>query len=78
MKLVSDDRCRLKSEKLFKPNTPYNAEQQADGRVILTELTTRSVPIVKARRVNDRWMGAVVKFDRQGVIESIRQDRESR
>lgn len=78
MKLVSDDRCRLTSETLFKPNTPYNAERRPDGRLELTELASASVPTVKARRVNGRWIGAAVKVDRQGVIDSIREDRESR
>ena len=75
MKLVTDDRCRLQSRDLFKPNTPYQAERKPDGRV---ELVEKQVPLVKARKVKGRWVGAAVKFDRKAVVAAIRADRDSR
>jgi len=78
MRLMTDDRCRLQSRDLFKPNTPYQAERKADGRVELIELVATDVPLVRARKIRGRWVGADVKFDRNAVVEAIRQDRESR
>ena len=78
MKLVTDDRCRIQSRELFKPNTPYQAERTADGRIQFVELVEKDVPLVKARKVNGRWVGADVKIDRQALVDAIRADRESR
>lgn len=78
MRLMTDDRCRIQSRELFKPNTPYQAERRADGRVELVEMVTIEVPLVRARKVKGRWIGADVKFDRNSVVEAIRKDRESR
>jgi len=75
---MTDDRCRLQSRDLFKPNTPYQAERKADGRVELIELVATDVPLVRARKIKGRWVGADVKFDRNAVVEAIREDRESR
>lgn len=44
MKLSTDDRCRLQSRDLLKPNTPYDAQLDVLGRVILTELVPKSAP----------------------------------
>jgi hypothetical protein len=45
MKLITDERCRLTSRDMLKPNTSYDAEKQPDGRVVLTELVAAEVPI---------------------------------
>ena len=78
MKLVTDERCRLTSRELFKPNTPYNAEKRPDGRVTLTELAPAEVPVVRARKVNGRWVGANIRLNRQVVAAAIRADRNAR
>jgi hypothetical protein len=44
MKVSSDDRCRLQSRDLFKPNTPYEGGFDAMGRIVLTELVRKSGP----------------------------------
>ncbi len=44
MKISSDDRCRLQSRELFKPNTPYEGDFDATGRIVLTELVRKSGP----------------------------------
>jgi hypothetical protein len=75
---MSDERCRLQSRDLFKPNTPYDAEPQADGSVRLVELVPKDVPIVRARKLGGRWVGAAIKLNRKAIVEAIRQDRESR
>ena len=78
MKLVTDDRCRIQSRELFKPNTLYQAERTADGRIQFVELVEKDVPLVKARKVNGKWMGAEVKIDRQAIVDAISADREAR
>ena len=44
----------------------------------LIELVEKEVPVVRARKVNGRWMGAEVQLDRAKVISAIRADREAR
>ncbi len=44
MRVSSDDRCRVQSRDLFKPNTRYEGEVDAAGRVVLTELVPKSGP----------------------------------
>lgn len=45
MKISSDDRCRLQSRELFKPNTPYEGDVDGSGRIVLTELVRKSGPV---------------------------------
>ena len=78
MKLVSDDRCRVQSRDLFKPNTPYDAEAQPDGSVRLVELVEKDVPFVKPRRVHGRLRGAGMNPSRERVAAAIRSDRDAR
>jgi hypothetical protein len=44
MRLSTDDRCRLQSRELFKPNTRYEGEADAGGRIVLTELVPAAGP----------------------------------
>jgi hypothetical protein len=44
MKVSTDDRCRLQSRELFKPNTRYEGERDTGGRIVLTELVPKSGP----------------------------------
>jgi hypothetical protein len=78
MTLKTDDRCRLASRDLFKPNTPYDVQVGPDGRIIVRELVPAESRLVRARKVNGRWMGAGVKFNRAAVVASIREDRDGR
>ncbi|MGA3268271.1 MAG: hypothetical protein ABSE16_15760 [Verrucomicrobiota bacterium] len=61
-----------------KPRQKFSYESLGDGRVIrLALLKEREVPLVKARKFNDRWMGAKgLKPDRRAIVNSIREDRE--
>jgi hypothetical protein len=54
MKLVTDDRCRLQSRDLLKPNTPYDGEKDPAGRVILVELGPVSPEKARLVRRNGR------------------------
>ncbi|HEV2437662.1 MAG TPA: hypothetical protein VG077_16835 [Verrucomicrobiae bacterium] len=78
MKTVTvDDFKRIRLPDV-KPRQKYAYENLGNGRISLTELEEKDVPLVKARKVNGRWMGAEVKLDRQAIVSSIREDRESR
>jgi hypothetical protein len=79
MKLVTDDRCRLASSELFKPNTPYEGELTADGTIRLVELVSKEVPIVRPIRVKGRLRPPEgFKPSRQVVAAAIRADRDAR
>jgi hypothetical protein len=79
MTLKTDDRCRLTSQDLFKPNTPYDVQVGADGHIIVRELTPPEPKLVRARKVNGNWMCAEgVKMTDEELIASLREDRESR
>ena len=54
MKLVSDQRCRIQSRELLKANTPYDAQIASDGRIILTDLVPKQIPLARLVRKNGR------------------------
>lgn len=78
MRVSTDDRCRLQSRELFKPNTRYEGDRAKDGRVVLVELVPAEVPTVRARRINGRWRGADLPLTRETVAAAIRAEREDR
>jgi hypothetical protein len=47
---------------MFKPNTPHDAEKQADGRVALTGLVAVEVAAVRARKVSERWAETEIRL----------------
>lgn len=68
-----DNRIRLPG---VKPRQIFSVEA-GNNRVVLALVEEVDVPLVKARKVNGRWIGAEgVKVDRQAVINAIREDRE--
>jgi hypothetical protein len=78
VKLVADENDRLACKSLFTPRKAFSAERQADGSIRLVELVEKEVPVVRARKVSGRWVGAKVQLDRGEVIRAIRADREAR
>ena len=77
MKTVTvDDYQRVRLPNV-KPRQKFSYEDLGNGRISLTMLEEKDVPLVKARRVNGRWMGAEgLRLDRQAIVASIREDRE--
>jgi hypothetical protein len=68
-----DNRIRLPG---VKPRQKFSVEA-GNNRIVLALVEEVDVPLVKARKVNGRWIGAEgVKVDRQAVINAIREDRE--
>ena len=79
MKLVADSRGRLTAADLFRPGTAFDASPQPDGSIRIVELVEKEAPTVRAVKIKKRWVGnPSVKIDRRAIVESIRQDRESR
>lgn len=79
MRLSTDDRCRLQSPELFKPNTPYEGELTSDGAIRLVELANGEVPVVRAVRVNGRLRPPEgCKPTREAIAAAIRAERDSR
>jgi hypothetical protein len=77
MRVSTDDRCRLQSRELFKPNTRYEGELAADGSIRLMELVEKPVPVVKIRRQGG-FVLVDTKLDREAIRAAIRADRDSR
>lgn len=77
MRVSTDDRCRLQSRELFKPNTRYEGEVKPDGSIRLVELMEKSVPLVKTRRQNG-FVLVDAKVSREAIRRAIRADRDSR
>ncbi len=78
MKLATDDRGRLTSAGLFRPNTAYDAQPQPDGSILVVELVPKVVPVLKPRRVGGRLRGAAVKLTRNAVAAAVRAERDAR
>ncbi|MCI0743887.1 MAG: hypothetical protein L0Y58_00630 [Verrucomicrobia subdivision 3 bacterium] len=76
MKVSTDDRCRLQSRELFKPNTNYEGELKPDGSIRLIELVEKPVPMVKTRK-QDGFVLVDAKVDRKAIRAAIRADRDS-
>jgi hypothetical protein len=78
MKLVADENGRLACKSLFTPKKAFSAERQPDGSIRLIELVEREIPLVRARKVKGRWVGAAVRLDRSAIVRAIKAVRESR
>jgi hypothetical protein len=76
MTVKTDDRCRLESPELFKPNTPYEAEV-VDGRVTLIELASAEVPLVQPILTPEGFIMLPAKVTRESIRRAIRADRDA-
>lgn len=75
MRVSTDDRCRLQSRELFKPNTRYEGEIAPDGRVLLVELVEKTAPKARLVRRNGRTLietsKTITNEDVQRVMETF-------
>ena len=78
MKIVTvDDYNRVRLPDV-KPRQKFSVEA-GNNRIVLALVEEVDVPLVKARKVKGRWIGAEgVKVDRKAVVDAIREDRERR
>lgn len=80
MKLKTDNRSRLTSRELFKPDTAYEAAIDQDGVIKLMESVPQAGVAsreVKPVRRKGRLM-LPVKLSREEIRRAIRADRDSR
>jgi hypothetical protein len=76
VKLTADDKGRITSSELFRPRRAYDASKLPDGTIRIVELVEKNVPVVRARKIGGRWIGADLKLDAKTIVGSIRADRE--
>jgi len=78
MTVTADERKRIILAQA-KPGQRFDVQISGDGVFLVRRLEPiEQAKLVKPRRVKGRLMGADVKFDRAAVVDSIREDRESR
>jgi hypothetical protein len=74
MKLMSDDRCRVQSKDLFKPNTPYDGEKLTDGRIMFVELVPKETARAKlVRRDGRTYLMSEKKLTHEDVVVALTQ-----
>jgi hypothetical protein len=62
-----------------RPGEQFDIQATAKGVFLVRRLEpVEPAPLVKARKVSGRWVGANVKLNPAAVVEAIRQDREAR
>ncbi|HEV2329421.1 MAG TPA: hypothetical protein VGY56_11610 [Verrucomicrobiae bacterium] len=77
MKIVTvDDYNRVRLPDV-KPRQKFSGET-GNNRIVLALVDEVDVPVVRARKINGKWIGAGIKVDRQAIVDAIREDRESR
>ena len=73
MRVSSDDRCRVQSRELFKPNTRYEGEVRPDGIHLVELAEKRAAP---ARLIRRKGRTLIVT-ERQITDEDVRRAMES-
>ena len=76
-KIVLDNKRRGTFGPGFQPGDSF-AREVSGNTVTFHKLEPAEVPLVRARKVKGKWMGAPVRLSRKAIVEAIREDRESR
>jgi hypothetical protein len=76
-KIVLDNKRRGSFGSEFEPGDSFEREVRGET-VMFHKLRPAEAPLVKARKIKGRWVGAAVKLDRDEIVASIREDREGR
>jgi len=76
-KVVLDNKRRGTFGPEFKPGDSFLREVSGDT-VVFRKLQPAEPPLVRARRVKGKWVGADITLSREAIVEAIRRDRESR
>jgi hypothetical protein len=59
-----------------KPRQKFSLSVETGNRLVLAPVEEADVPLVKARKIGGRWVGAGMKVDRKAVVNALREDRE--
>ena len=76
-KIVLDNKRRGSFGAAFAPGDSFLREVAGDT-VTFRRLQPAEPPLVRARKVKGRWIGAKVDISRDAILRAIREDRESR
>lgn len=76
-KIVLDNKRRGSFGSNFHPGDSFAREISGDT-VIFRKLQPLEAPLVRARKVKGRWIGAKVNLSRDAILHAIRDDRDSR
>lgn len=76
-KIVLDNKRRGTFGPDFRPGDAFEREIDGDT-VTFRKLKLSDPPLVRARKVNGRWIGANLNPSRDAILRAIREDRESR
>ena len=75
--IILDSKRRGSFGSGFNPGDAFLREVNG-GTITFRKLAPEEIPLLHARKVNGKWMGADIALDRQSIVESIREDREAR
>ena len=76
-KVTLDNKRRGSFGSEFKPGDSFSREVSGDT-VVFRKLQPVEPPLVRARKIKGRWMGAKVDLSREAILRAIREDRDSR
>jgi hypothetical protein len=76
-KIVLDNKRRGSFGPEFEPGDSFLREVNGET-ITFRKLKPVEIPLVRARKISGRWMGAAVKATRQEIVDAIREDREGR
>ena len=76
-KIVLDNKRRGSFGSDFSPGDSFIREINGNT-VIFRKLERAEPPLVRARKVKGRWVGAKVQISSEEIVEAVRRERESR
>jgi hypothetical protein len=74
-KVVLDSKRRADFGPTFRPGDIFVREVRG-GSVVFRKIESSEPPLVRARRIKGRWVGADVKISDAEIVEAIRRDRD--
>jgi hypothetical protein len=75
-KISLDNKRRGSFGSAFRPGDCFLREVRG-STVLFRKLEPTEPPLVKARKIKGKWVGAAIKLPRKAIVEAIREDRES-
>jgi hypothetical protein len=76
-KVTLDNKRRGSFGPDFRPGDTFLREVNGET-VTFRKLAPATGPILRARKVKGRWIGAALKVPAQAIVDAIREDRESK